>query len=80
MVLMIWYDLFTIENVNQVGLIKVSCPRASVALDHPVAVESPYWTIFQQDYFCFVALIICLCMGIILGSLCSSIYLQNNSF
>jgi hypothetical protein len=26
----------------------VSCPRASVALDHPVTVESPCWTIFQQ--------------------------------
>ncbi len=35
----------------------MSCPRASVALDHPVAVESPCWTIFQQVYFCFVALI-----------------------
>ena len=29
---------------------KVSCPRALVALDHPVAVESPCWTIFQQDF------------------------------
>ncbi len=35
---------------EQGGLIKVSCPRASVALDHPVAVESPCWTIFQQDF------------------------------
>ena len=28
----------------------MSCPRALVALDHPVAVESPYWTIFQQVF------------------------------
>ena len=28
----------------------MSCPRASVALDHPVAVESPCWTMFQQDF------------------------------
>jgi hypothetical protein len=26
----------------------VSCPRVLVALDHPVTVESPCWTIFQQ--------------------------------
>ena len=32
---------------EQGGLIIVSCPMASVALDHPVAVESPGWTIFQ---------------------------------
>ena len=35
---------------EQGGLMNVSCPRASVALDHPVAVESPCWTIFQQDF------------------------------
>ncbi len=64
---------------EQGGLIKVSCPRASLALDHPVAVESPCWTIFQQDVFCFVALNISLCMSRILGSLCSTVYLQNNS-
>ena len=28
----------------------MSCPRASVALDHPVAVESPCWTMFQQVF------------------------------
>ena len=32
------------------GLIIVSCPRALVALDHPVAVESPCWMIFQQVF------------------------------
>ena len=28
----------------------MSCPRASVALDHPVPVESPCRMIFQQDF------------------------------
>ena len=32
------------------GLIKVSCPRVLVVLDHPVAVENPCWTIFQKVY------------------------------
>ena len=32
------------------GLIIVSCPRASVSLDHPVPVESPCRMIFQQDF------------------------------
>ena len=35
---------------EQGGLIKMSCRRASVALEHPVAVESPCWMIFQQDF------------------------------
>ena len=26
----------------------MSCPRVLIALDHPVTVESPCWTIFQQ--------------------------------
>ena len=57
----------------------MSCSRASVALDNPVAVESSCWMIFQQGFFCFVGLIVSLCMGRILGNLCYSIYLQNNS-
>ena len=44
-----WYLVQPLHNwkCEQGGLIIVSCPRASVALDHPVAVESPCWTIFQ---------------------------------
>jgi hypothetical protein len=49
------------------GLIKVSCPRVSVVLDHPVAVEIPWMDDPSASFFFFVALVIFLCMVRTLG-------------
>ncbi len=56
------------------GLIIVSCPRVSVALDHPVEVECPYWWCFSK--FCLHN---CksMCMGRLLGRLCTSVYIAE---
>ena len=32
------------------GLFVVSCPRASVVLDHPVTVECPCWMMFKRVF------------------------------
>jgi hypothetical protein len=55
-----WYNLLYSWNCKWGGLIIASCPRVLVALDHPVAVESPCWTIFQQALSALLHLL-CLC-------------------
>ena len=55
-------------------LIMASCPRDLAVLDHPVTVVCPCWTVFQQGLSALLHLLSFLCMGRILGNLCTSVY------
>jgi hypothetical protein len=71
--LMTWYNLLYTCGCERGELIKVSCPRVSVVLDHPVTVEYPYWTVFQQGLSALLHLFMSLCMVRFLGNLCTSV-------
>ena len=77
--LMTWYNLLYTCSCERGELIMVSCPRVSVVLDHPVTVECPCWTMFQQGFVCIVALVMSLCMVRFLGNLCTSVYFAECS-
>ena len=77
--LMTRYNLLYTCSCERGELIMVSCPRVSVVLDHPVTVECPCWTVFQQGLSAFLHLFMSLCMGRYLGNLCTSVYFAECS-
>ena len=62
------------------GLIIVSCPRVSLALDHPVTVESPIGRSFSKFLSALLHLL-CLCAWVdSLGHQCTSVYFAEQLF
>ena len=52
-----WYLLF--NNFCERGkVIKLTCPKFSFVLDHPVAYEFPVWAIVQRVRVCFIIMVL----------------------